>query len=142
MLHSSVRAEWGLALGSAHRVEATVTGSQPSDQPSRTCTQIQIDVVWSGHGTGNFSVCQQSAGQFPAGTAVLVYATPGDPVVSHGESRASVLTGVSLESFFGLLLLLAVAFLDPAGLPWPADAERAGTCLAHVWERRQPGARA
>jgi hypothetical protein len=110
-LRDSVRAEWSLALGNARRVEATVTGSQPSNQVNRTCTLTQINVRWPRGGAGNFTVCDEDAGQLPAGTSVTVYATPGDPAVIQGEGRAGAITGVSLESLFGLLLLLAIVAL-------------------------------
>jgi len=110
-LHNSVRAEWSLALSDARRVDATVAGSQPSDQFSRTCTLTQVNVVWSGQGAGSFTVCDQDAGQFRPGTAVSVYATPGDPIVIQGESRADAIAGVSLESAFGLLLLMMIVAL-------------------------------
>jgi hypothetical protein len=149
-LHNSVRAEWGLALGIARRVDATVSGSQPSDQFSRSCTLTQINVTWTGPGTGNFTVCDEDAGQFPPGTAVTVYATAGDPVVSQNESRAGAIAGVSLESFFGLLLLLAIVALartwlqlTRAGLRWrqvpwlPGAVMPAADKSART--RRQPG---
>jgi hypothetical protein len=111
-LSGHLRTEWSLAFGATTTVEATVTGSSPSLQPSRTCSLTNIDVVWTapvGTHAGSFTVCDGQAGQFAVGTAVRVAVVPGDRSVIQGEGRGSAIAGVAIEAFFLLLFLLLLA---------------------------------
>jgi hypothetical protein len=111
-LFGHIRTEWSLAFGIATTVEATVTGSSPSDQPSRSCGLTNIDVVWTapvgGH-SGQFTVCDDQAGQFPLGATVKVDVVPGDSSVIQGEGRGSAIFGVVLETVVLLFVLLLLA---------------------------------
>jgi hypothetical protein len=111
-LSGHIRTEWSLAFGAATTVDATVTGSSPSDQPSRSCSLINIDVVWTapvGTHSGQFTVCDDQAGQFPYGARVQVAVVPGDSSVIQGEGRGSAIFGVVLETLVLLLILLLLA---------------------------------
>ncbi len=111
-LSGHIRTEWSLAFGAATTVDATVTGSSPSLQPSRTCSLTNIDVVWTapvGTHSGSFTVCDDEAAQFPLGAKVQVAVVPGDRSVIQGEGRGSAIVGVAIETFFLLLILLLLA---------------------------------
>jgi hypothetical protein len=113
-LSGHIRTEWSLAFGAATMVDATVTGSAPSGQPSRSCALTNIDVVWiasAGVHSGQFTVCDNQAGQFPVGTTVRVAVVPGDSSVIQGEGRGSAIFGVVLETVVLLLILLLLAVL-------------------------------
>ena len=63
-LSGHIRTEWSLAFGVATMVDATVTGSSPSDQPSRSCSLTSIHVVWTapvGDHFGQLTVCDDQA---------------------------------------------------------------------------------
>jgi hypothetical protein len=114
-LSGHINTEWSLAFGQTTTVNATVTGSSPSDQPSRTCSLTNIDVIWTapvGDHYGQFTVCDDDASQFAVGTTVPVDVAPGDSSVIQGEDRGSAIFGVVLETivllFFLLLLGAAV----------------------------------
>jgi hypothetical protein len=114
-LSGHINTEWSLAFGQATMVNATVTGSSPSDQPSRTCSLTDIHVVWTapaGDHFGQFTVCDDQAAQFTPGTTVQVDVVADDTSVIQGESRGSAIFGVVLETvvllFFLLLLGAAV----------------------------------
>lgn len=110
-LSGHINTEWSLAFGQATTVNATVTGSSPSDQPSRTCSLTNIDVIWTapvGDHFGQFTVCDDQAARFAVGTTVQVDVAAGDSSVIQGEDRGSAIFGVVLETvilFFFLLLL-------------------------------------
>jgi hypothetical protein len=111
-LSGHIRTEWSLAFGAATTVNATVTGSSPSLQPSRTCSLTNIDVVWTapvGTHSGSFTVCDDQAAQFPFGAKVQVVVVPGDRSVIQGEGRGSAIFGVVLETLVLLLVLLLLA---------------------------------
>jgi hypothetical protein len=110
-LFGSVSAEWGLALGRARIVSAVVTGSAPA-LPGHTCSMTNIEVSWpapAGGHPGQFAVCDNDVSEFPPGRVVSVAVVAGDTTVTHGESRASAIAGVAIESAVGLLILLMVA---------------------------------
>jgi len=115
LLFGHIRTEWSLAFGFATKVEATVTGSSASAQPSRSCALTNIHVVWTapvGDHFGSFTVCDNQAGDFPVGTTVPVDVVAGDSSVIQGEGRGSAIFGVILEIIvllFALLLLFAFA---------------------------------
>ncbi|HEX4253851.1 MAG TPA: hypothetical protein VH089_02115 [Streptosporangiaceae bacterium] len=111
-LSGHIRTEWSLAFGATTMVDATVTGSAPSDQVSRGCSLVNIDVVWTapvGTHSGQFTVCEDQAGQFPFGAPVRVAVVPGDRSVIQGEGRGSAIFGVVLETLVLLLILLLLA---------------------------------
>jgi len=111
-LSGHIRTEWSLAFGAATTVNATVTGSSPSLQPSRTCSLTNIDMVWTapvGTHSGSFTVCDDQAAQFPFGAKVQVVVVPGDSSVIQGEGRGSAIFGVVLETLVLLLVLLLLA---------------------------------
>ena len=113
-LSGHIRTEWSLAFGTATMVDATVTGSSPSGQPSRSCALTNIDVVWTASGrahSGQFTVCDSQAGQFPFGARVRVTVVAGDSSVIQGEGRGSAIFGVVLETVVLLLILLLLALL-------------------------------
>jgi hypothetical protein len=111
-LSGHINTEWSLAFGKATTVDAIVTGSSPSLQPSRTCSLTNIDVIWTapvGTHSGSFTVCDDQAAQFPFGAKIQVAVVPGDSSVIQGEGRGSAIFGVAIESFFLLLILLLLA---------------------------------
>jgi hypothetical protein len=108
-LSGHIGAEWALAFGDATAVNATVTGSSPSGEPSRTCSLTTIYVVWTapvGDHIGQFTVCDDEVGKFTSGTTVRVFVLPGDSSVIQGEGRGSAIFGVVLETIVLLFLLL------------------------------------
>jgi hypothetical protein len=111
-LSGHIGTEWALAFGDTTTVNATVTGTAPSDQLSRTCSLTDIDVIWTapvgGH-AGQFTVCDNDAGQFPVGSTVQVAVLPGDSNVIQGEGRGSAIFGVVLETIVLLFILLLLA---------------------------------
>jgi hypothetical protein len=114
-LSGHIGAEWALAFGDATAVNATVTGSSPSAEPSRTCSLTNVYVVWTapvGDHIGQFTVCDDEVGKFTFGTTVPVFVLPGDSSVIQGEGRGSAIFGVVLETvlllFFLLLLVAAI----------------------------------
>src|ERR1700761_4222990 len=115
LLFGHIRTEWSLAFGIATKVEATVTGSSASAQPSRSCALTNIHVVWTapvGDRFGQFTVCDNQAGEFPIGTTVPVDVVAGNSSVIQGEGRGSAIFGVVLETLvllFVVLLLFAFA---------------------------------
>jgi hypothetical protein len=111
-LSGHIGAEWALAFGDATAVTATVTGSSPSGEPSRTCSLTNIDVVWAapvGDHIGQFTVCDDEVDKFTLGTTVRVFVLPGDSSVIQGEGRGSAIFGVVLETLVGLFFLLMLA---------------------------------
>jgi hypothetical protein len=111
-LSGHIGTEWALAFGDTTSVTATVTGSAPSDQLSRTCSLTDIDVIWTapvGDHTGQFTVCDDQAGQFAAGSTVQVDVLPGDSSVIQGEDRGSAVFGVVLETIVLVFILLLLA---------------------------------
>lgn len=71
-----IRAEWGLAFGSARTVSAVVTGSALSLEFSRSCgATTQINVAWpppAGPHSGHFPVCDNDASRFKVGQVIQV----------------------------------------------------------------------
>jgi hypothetical protein len=141
LLFGHIQAEWALAFGRASIVSATVAGSRPSLQYSRTCSSMtRIDVTWpapDGTNPGHFTVCDPEARQYPVGKVIQVAVLPGDSSVIVGADRASAIFGVVLESlvllFFLLMLALAVRWwlvLRTAATGWrsapwlPAEARQ------------------
>ena len=111
-LSGHIGTEWALAFGHTTTVDATVTGSAPSDQPSRTCSLTDIEVIWTapvGDHAGQFTVCADDASQFPVGSTVPVAVLPGDTSVIQGEGRGSAIFGVVLETIVLLFILLLLA---------------------------------
>jgi hypothetical protein len=114
-LSGHINTEWALAFGQTTTVSATVTGSSPADEPSRSCSLTTLHVVWTasaGDHFGQFTVCDDQAARFTPGTTVRVDVAPGDSSVIQGEDRGSAIFGVVLETvvllFFLLLLGAAV----------------------------------
>jgi hypothetical protein len=148
VLIGHVRAEWGLALGQARIVSAVVVGSAPT-LPSRTCSMTNINVSWpapAGGHPGQFAVCDNDTSQFPVGTVVSVAVVPGDISVIQGESRASAVAGVILESVFGLVILFFLAgtarwwyVLAAAGRRWKTAPWLAGEVRPGLEGRRGRG---
>jgi hypothetical protein len=56
-------------------------------------------------------VCNNDVSQFPVGKVVSVAVVPGDTTVTHGESRASAIAGVAIESAVAAAIVLFVAGL-------------------------------
>lgn len=111
-LSGHIGTEWALAFGDTTVVNATVTGSAPSDQPSRSCSLTDIDVIWTapvGDHVGQFTVCTDEASQFAAGTTVQVDVLSGDSSVIQGEGRGSAIFGVVLETIVLVFILLLLA---------------------------------
>jgi hypothetical protein len=107
-LSGHISAEWSLAFGNATAVNATVTGTSPSAEPSRTCSLTNIYVVWTapvGDHIGQFTVCDDELDKFTFGTTVRVFVVPGDSSVIQGEGRGSAIFGVVLETLFLLFFL-------------------------------------
>jgi hypothetical protein len=123
----TIRAEWGLALGRARIVQATVVGSSPSAEFNRNCSMTDIHVVWSGPpepGTGSFSVCDDRVSGYRPGGVVRVAALPGDSSVTAGESRGSAIAGVVIESVFLLIWLLFIGVTGWAAIVAVTAARR------------------
>jgi hypothetical protein len=147
-LFGSVRAEWGLALGQARIVSAVVVGYAPA-LPSRTCSMTNINVSWpapAGGHSGRFAVCDNDTSQFGVGKVVSVAVVPGDTTVTQGESRASAIAGVAIESVFGLVILFFVVgtaqwwyALTAAGMRWKTAPWLAGEVRPGVMSRRGRG---
>ena len=143
-LFGSVSAEWGLALGRARMVSAVVVGSAPA-LPGHTCSMTDINVSWpapAGGHPGQFAVCDNDVSQFPVGKVVSVAVVPGDTTVTHGESRASAIAGVAIESAVGLLILFFVTaaarwwyVLAAAGKRWKTAPWLAGEVRPGVVSR-------
>jgi hypothetical protein len=110
-----IRAEWGLAFGSARVVSAVVISSGPSLEFSRDCgAWTQINVAWAAPGgahSGHFSVCNSDASRFAVGRVIQVMVIPGDASVIQGESQALAIAGVVIESVVGAFFLLVLGLV-------------------------------
>jgi hypothetical protein len=127
-----IRAEWSLAFGAAHVVDAVVVDIVPRPSLSRVCPdQVGIIVLLRQPGPrsfGEFSRCSDAASDVPLGRQVQVTVQPGNPQVVYGEGRGSAWFGVVLESLLatGVVLLLqlflarAVAIASRRWRTWPS----------------------
>jgi hypothetical protein len=127
-----IRAEWSLAFGAAHVVDAVVVGTVPRSTLSRTCpNQVGIIVALQQPGPqsfGEFNRCADVADDYPPGRRIQVAVMPGNLQVIQGEGRGDAWFGVVLESLLlcGVVLVVriflvgALAIASRRWRTWPA----------------------